>query len=134
MKEVQKKVDRKNKQSESEIETLEQKIALEKRSKTNDYILLTKNKIPEDEFQRRRDAINEKIAEYKKKIDKLLYTSAEEISAAGIFDKYIGTENINRETVDELVKAIYVYENKRIEIVWNVREWAYYFFIPCVTW
>lgn len=122
IKEVQKKVDQKNKQSESEIEVLEQKIAAEKRSKTNDYILLTKNKITEDEFQLRRDAINEKIAEYKKRIDKLLYTSAEEISAAGIFDRYIGTENINRETVEELVKAIYVYADKRIEIVWNVRE------------
>ncbi len=44
--------------------------------------------------------------------------------AAGV-GNFEGTDEINRETVEDLIKAIYVYPDKRIEIEWNIAETGY---------
>ena len=38
-----------------------------------------------------------------------------------LFGKYIGVDNIDNDIIRDLVKAIYVYNDKRIEVVWNFR-------------
>lgn len=124
---IEQKNDDKTKLLDEEIEKLNIKISEQKSKKMKDYISLTKNQLTEEQFQKRREVINDKIAEYKQQLEQLTHkkVSSESLSVTGIFDKYIGTDEINRETVEDLIKAIYVYPDKRIEIEWNIAETEY---------
>ncbi len=121
---VEDKNSNRKRQLETEIETIYRKIADKKRKKIEYYILLTKKQIDEQEFQRRRDKINNAIAAYEQQIENLKYetVSLDKLSVTGIFNKYVGTDEINRETVVDLIKEILVYSDDRIEIVWNVKD------------
>ena len=48
--------------------------------------------------------------------------SKEDMTVTDLFSRYIGVEEINREVLQDLIKAIYVYPDNRIEIVWNYKE------------
>ncbi len=121
---IEQRRDDKKQQIETEIDRLYRKIADEKRKITELYIRLTKNELTEDEFMTARSDIYSGIDEYTHRIDSLTEEAAStnNLSATGIFDKYIGTEEINRQTIEDLIKTIYVYPDNRIEIVWTFKE------------
>ena len=110
---VENKNNDRKRQLEAEIEAIYRNIAGEKRKKTEYYILLTKNQIDEQEFQQRRNKINDTVAEYEQQIEKLKHetVSLNKLSATGIFNKYIGIDEVNRETVEDLIKEILVYQD-----------------------
>ena len=95
----------------------------EKKKKLTEYIKLTKNEITEDEFVKNGAEIDKRIEELNEKIKSITYQkiSEEDIAVLNLFGKYIGVDNIDNDIIRDLVKAIYVYNDKRIEVVWNFR-------------
>ena len=112
------------KRNEKKIKDIRGKIEQEKRKKLDDYILLTKGELTEDEFVKRREVIDSKIAEYTEQEKALTFenVSKEDMTVTDLFSRYIGVEEINREVLQDLIKAIYVYPDNRIEIMWNYKE------------
>ena len=57
------------------------------------------------------------------KIHSIIYQkiSEEDITVLNLFGKYIDIDNIDNDIIRDLVKTIYVYNDKRIEVVWNFR-------------
>ena len=112
------------KRNEKKLKDIRGTIEQEKRKKLDDYILLTKGELTEDEFVKRREVIDSKIAEYTEQEKALTFenVSKEDMTVTDLFSRYIGVEEINREVVQDLIKAIYVYPDNRIEIVWNYKE------------
>ena len=96
---------------------------MEKKKKLTEYIKLTKNEITEDEFVKNEAEIDRRIEELNEKIKSITYQkiSEEDIAVLNLFGKYIGVDNIDNDIIRDLVKAIYVYNDKRIEVVWNFR-------------
>ncbi len=39
-----------------------------------------------------------------------------------LFEKYIGIEDLSNEILTDMIKSIYIYNGKRIKIVWNFKE------------
>ncbi len=112
------------KRNEIKIKEIVNKIEQEKRKKLEDYILLTKGELTEDEFVKRREIIDCNITKYAEQEKALTFenVSKEDIMVTDLFSRYIGVEEINREVLQDLIKAIYVYPDNRIEIVWNYKE------------
>lgn len=48
--------------------------------------------------------------------------SAEDLSVLNLFAKYIDIEELTNEMLSDIIKSIYVYNDKRIKIVWNFKE------------
>ena len=113
-----------SKETRKKLKDIRGKIEQEKRKKLDDYILLTKGELTEDAFVKRREAIDGKIAEYTEQEKALTFenVSKEDMTVTDLFSRYIGAEEINREVLQDLIKAIYVYPDNRIEIVWNYKE------------
>lgn len=106
------------------IEALNRKIGELKIKKKDGYIRLTKNEITEQEFQSLRDEVNRNIEQIKKECTDLQGEAilSEDVSFIELFRKYVGVKEPNREVITDLIKAIYVYPDKRIEIQWNFKE------------
>lgn len=45
-----------------------------------------------------------------------------EIDVLNLFEKYIGIEELSNEMLTDMIKSIYVYNEKRVKIVWNFKE------------
>ena len=103
--------------------TLQKNVDSEKKKKLTEYIKLTKKEITEGEFVKSRVKIDKRIEELNEKIQSITYQkiSEEDITVLNLFGKYIGVDNIDNDIIRDLVKAIYVYNDKRIEVVWNFR-------------
>ena len=103
--------------------TLQKNVDNEKKKKLTEYIKLTKYEITEDEFVKNRVEIDKRIEVLNEKIQSITYQkiSEEDITVLNLFGKYIGVDNIDNDIIRDLVKAIYVYNDKRIEVVWNFR-------------
>ncbi len=103
--------------------TLQKNVDSEKKKKLTEYIKLTKYEITEDEFVKNRVEIDKRIEVLNEKIQSITYQkiSEEDITVLNLFSKYIGVDNIDNDIIRDLVKAIYVYNDKRIEVVWNFR-------------
>ena len=103
--------------------TLQKNVDSEKKKKLTEYIKLTKYEITEDEFVKNRVEIDKRIEVLNEKIQSITYQkiSEEDITVLNLFGKYIGVDNIDNDIIRDLVKAIYVYNDKRIEVVWNFR-------------
>lgn len=101
--------------------TLQKNVDSVKKRKMAEYIRLTKNEITEDEFVKNRAEIDNRLEELNGKIQSITYReiSEEDITTLNLFGKYIGVDNIDNDIIRDLVKAIYVYNDKRIEVVWN---------------
>ena len=50
--------------------------------------------------------------------------SKEDVSAVELFGRYVGIEKLKRAIIEDLIKVIYVYDDKRIEVIWNFKEKA----------
>ena len=48
--------------------------------------------------------------------------SAEDLSVLQLFGKYVGMKELTNEILSDVIKSIYVYNDKRIKIVWNFKE------------
>lgn len=48
--------------------------------------------------------------------------SAEDLSVLQLFGKYVGVTELTNEMLSDVIKSIYVYNDKRIKIVWNFKE------------
>ena len=114
------------KRNEQALKALANKINAEKRKKLDDYIRLTKGELSEEAFAKRREPIDEKIIEYseKERIMQGETISKEDVSAVELFGRYVGIEKLKRAIIEDLIKVIYVYDDKRIEVIWNFKEKA----------
>lgn len=118
------KADRLMKKNEKFIQKLQKNIDTEKKKKLSEYIKLTKNEITEDEFIKNRAEIDRNIELLNEKIQAITYrkVSEEDISVLNLFGKYVGINSIDNDVIRDLVKAIYVYNDRKIEVVWNFRD------------
>ena len=118
------KADRLMKKNEKLVQAIQKNIEIEKKKKLSEYIKLTKNEITEDEFVKNRAEIDRNIELLNEKIQAITYRkiSEEDISVLNLFGKYVGITSIDNEVIKDLVKAIYVYNDRRIEVVWNFRD------------
>lgn len=121
---AQKKVDELIRKNQKAVQKFQQEIADEKKKKLAEYIRLTKDEISEEEFVGNRSHIDDRINSLNKQIQALTYRkiSEEDISVLNLFGKYINVTDLNDTIIRDLVKAVYVYNDKRIEVVWNFRE------------
>ncbi len=121
---AQKRVENLFQKSARKIKEIERNIADLKKKKIAEYISFTKDEISEDKFIRNREEIDKAINMLSDEIQSIKYQSLsrEDASLLNLFGRYIGTEEINYEVVRDLVKAIYIYPDKRIEIVWNFKD------------
>lgn len=120
---AQEKADKLMNKNKKAVLTLQKNVDSEKKKKLTEYIKLTKYEITEDEFVKNRVEIDKRIEVLNEKIQSITYQkiSEEDITVLNLFGKYIGVDNIDNDIIRDLVKAIYVYNDKRIEVVWNFR-------------
>ncbi len=121
---AQEKVDKLMNKNKKAVLMLQKNVDSEKKRKLTEYIKLTKNEITEDEFVKNRAEIDERIEALNEEIQSITYQkiSEEDITVLNLFGKYIGVDNIDNDIIRDLVKAIYVYDDKRIEVVWNFEQ------------
>lgn len=112
------------KEKEKEINRLYKKIDEQKKKKLAEYIKLTKGQVTEEEFISVKEKLDVEITELEKSVSNMNFrTAADKVfSISSLFSDYIGKGEINRKVIQDLVKTVYVYEDKRIEIVWNFNE------------
>ena len=120
---AQEKADKLMNKNKKAVLMLQKSVNSEKKKKLTEYIKLTKNEITEDEFVKNRAEIDERIEALNEEIQSITYQkiSEEDITVLNLFGKYIGVDNIDNDIIRDLVKSIYVYNDKRIEVVWNFR-------------
>ena len=120
---AQEKADKLMNKNKKAVLMLQKSVNSEKKKKLTEYIKLTKNEITEDEFVKNRAEIDERIEALNDEIQSITYQkiSDEDITVLNLFGKYIGVDNIDNDIIRDLVKAIYVYNDKRIAVVWNFR-------------
>ncbi len=109
---------------EKQIQEINKKIEVEKKKKLNYYVQFTKGIIDNERLKEVCDEIDIKVIEYENRRSELSKNkvSADDTSFVNLFEKYVGLENITREVLVDLIKAIYVYPDKRIKIIWNFKE------------
>ena len=120
----QKAFKQKAKKYEHRIQLLNKEISEMKQQKVDAYIKLTKKQLTEDEFYRIKNDIEEGIHTREEEIH--MYSidsmSAEESKRIDLFERFIGAEEYTNEMMKALIKTIYVYDGKRLEIKWNFND------------
>ena len=120
----QKDFKQKAKKYERRIQLLNKEISEMKQQKVDAYIKLTKKQLTEDEFYKIKNDIEEGICTREEEIH--MYSidsiSEEETKQIDFFERFIGVEEYTNEMMKALIKAIYVYDDKRLEIEWNFND------------
>ena len=120
----QKAFKQKAKKHERRIQLLNKEISEMKQQKVDAYIKLTKKQLTEDEFYKIKNDIEEGIHTREEEIH--MYSidsiSEEETKQIDFFERFIGVEEYTNEMMKALIKAIYVYDDKRLEIEWNFND------------
>ena len=108
----------------NKVQHLQSQVDRLKRKKDDGYIRLTKGEITDKEFQNIKDEIEKQIAffENEMRMQQEKELSAEELSVLNLFSKYIDVVELTNEMLSDVIKSIYVYNDKRIRIVWNFKE------------
>lgn len=121
---IQNEIDEKTKMYRSKVQHIQNQIDRLKRKKVDGYIKLTKGEISDEEFQVLAADIEKQIALCKEQMqmqhEKKL--SAEDLSVLQLFGKYVGVTELTNEMLSDVIKSIYVYNDKRIKIIWNFKE------------
>lgn len=121
---AQSEIDAKSKMHRSKVQHIQNQIDRLKRKKVDGYIKLTKGEISDEEFQAITTDIEKQIAlcneQMQMQQEKTL--SAEDLSVLQLFGKYVGIKELTNEILSDVIKSIYVYNDKRIKIVWNFKE------------
>lgn len=95
-----------------------------KQQKIDGYIKLTKKELSEEEFLELKQKIESSIAEYEKELESYIVndlSDADEVTI-NLFEDFLDTETFTNEMLRCLIKTIYVYDDRRIEIKWNFKE------------
>lgn len=108
----------------SKLQQLQNRINGLRHKKVDGYIRLTKGEISDADFQCLKAGIEDQIAMCENEIQTQneIHLSIKEKSVLDLFGKYIGVEELTNEILSDIIKCIYVYKDKRIKIVWNLRE------------
>lgn len=95
-----------------------------KQQKIDGYIKLTKKELSKEGFLELKQKIESSIAEYEKELDgyKVNDLSAADEVTINLFEEFLDAENFTNEMLRCLIKRIYVYDDRRIEIKWNFKE------------
>lgn len=106
------------------IKSLNDKIDKFKKKRVDDYVQFTKGEISAEEFQAKKNVLNNKIFEHEKELSEFRKSSlsADDLTVLNMFQKYVGYKELTHEMIVDLIKTIYVHNDKRIEVVWNFRE------------
>ena len=78
----------------------------------------------EEEFLELKQKIESSIAEYEKELESYIVndlSDADEVTI-NLFEDFLDTETFTNEMLRCLIKTIYVYDDRRIEIKWNFKE------------
>ena len=121
---AEKQIESISKKNDKVIQKLQLEIISYKQKRLDEYKNFTKGIITEEKFTENRNAINDEILSLEKQIEELKQQSLpqEDLSITRLFKRYIGTDSLNNEAVHDLIKAIYVYPDSRIEILWNFKD------------
>lgn len=105
-------------------EGLNQKIEKLKKDKINDYIKLTKELIDEDTFIKKREMIDREISKIMEELNSIKdeELSAKELNIISLYQRFCNVKELSNDMMKTLIKAIYIYPNKRAEIHWNFKE------------
>ena len=106
------------------INAINKRISGLKQQKIDGYIKLTKNEISEGDFLNLKQKIENSIEECERELDsyKVNDLSAADEVTINLFEEFLNAETFNNEMLKCLIKTIYVYEDRRIEIKWNFKE------------
>ena len=106
------------------INAINKRISGLKQQKIDGYIKLTKNEISEEDFLNLKQKIENSIEECERELDsyKVNDLSAADEVTINLFEEFLNAETFNNEMLKCLIKTIYVYEDRRIEIKWNFKE------------
>jgi DNA invertase Pin-like site-specific DNA recombinase len=121
---VENQVNKKTQDDIKVIEDFQKEIGLLKKERLKEYMRLSKDEIPESQFEQNRDSINQQIENIESSI-KMLQTKAitqKELTFNSALQRYVGIEELNRDIVDDLIKEIYIYPDSRLEIVWKFSD------------
>lgn len=105
----------------SSVENMSAKIKLIKQERLELYRVFTKGRLNESQFVHKRDDMNAEILLLEEKIKKQNEVSIcdEDEKFVQCLKRYYGLKALDQNLVEELIKSIYIYNDKRIEIVWN---------------
>ena len=102
------------------LEELDKSVGLIERKRQG----LTKKELSEEEFLELKQKIESSIAEYEKELESYIVndlSDADEVTI-NLFEDFLDTETFTNEMLRCLIKTIYVYDDRRIEIKWNFKE------------
>ena len=121
---TQNEIDEKVKLHKGKTQHIQNQIDRLKRKKVDSYIKLTKGEMSDEEFQALTTDIEKQImlCNDKMQIQHEKTLSAEDLSVLQLFGKYVGVKELTNEILSDVIKSIYVYNDKRIKIVWNFKE------------
>ena len=121
---VQNEIDEKAKMYRSKVQHIQNQIDRLKRKKVDGYIKLTKGEISDDEFQTLTTDIEKRIelCNEQMQVQHEKTLSAKDLSVLQLFGKYVDMKELTNEILSDVIKSIYVYNDKRIKIVWNFKE------------
>ena len=106
------------------VNAINKKIAGYKQQKIDGYIKLTKNELSEEGFLELKQKLECNIAECERELDSFRIDglSKEDEVAINLFEEFLDAETFTNEMLKCLIKTIYVYDDRRIEIKWNFRD------------
>lgn len=112
------------KAKEKRISRLQKEVDEQKRKKLSEYMKLTRGQLSEDVFLANKEKADVKISRLEKEIDDMKYQTVpnEDLSVLELFTRYMDKEELNREVIKDLIKTIYIFPDKRVEIVWNFKN------------
>ncbi len=124
LKQIRKGMADKEKAYGKRINAINKQIKGLKQQKIDGYIKLTKNELSEEDFFNLKQKIESSIEECERELDscKVNDLSAADEVTINLFEEFLGAENFTNEMLRCLIKTIYVYDDRRIEIKWNFKE------------
>lgn len=118
-------VKQKNKKIETEIKSMENQIKQYEKNSFELYENYQKGELIKTDLKKQKEMINEAIIKLREKIDNIKNKMILKENKQTVLDVLKGKEYITKLTrpiVEQLIKTIYVYNDKRIEIVFNFRD------------
>ena len=105
-------------------QVLRNKIEGLKKRKVDNYIQFTQGLLTEKTLLERKEGIEKSIDNYMIQLNDFEKTSLseDELKLVKLFEKYSEADELTHDMLVDLIKAIYIYKDKRVEIVWNFKE------------
>ncbi len=101
-----------------------QKIEKIKKEKIDNYIKLTKELIDEETFIKERDDLDLQITELTDEIKNIQNEKLSEadMNIISLYQRFYNVREFSNEMMKTMIKTIYIYPDKRVEIHWNFKE------------